>query len=748
MEFFASPWMLWGAVAGAAPILIHLLNKRKYRQTDWAAMQFLISAVRKQSRRIRLEQLVLLALRVFLLCLLAVALAEPRFADLGFALQADAPTHKIIVIDSTFSMDYRQGNRSRFQEAKEVAREIVEHSSQGDAFNLVRIADSAPQVIVSTPSFRGENIIEEISLLELPHGRGDLVVTLEQIAGLLEPARGVPRLKQVYFISDFQRAGWLPESNSRLVQARTELKEMSRRANLVMIDLGKTGNENSAVTDLRQVDPHVAVGRPTRFQATLQNFGRVPLSGRRLEFLVDGKLRATRRVDIVPGTAASEEFAHTFTAGGEHRLQVRLQEDALPIDDHRWMSVPVREELAVLCVNGSRSGQLMGNATDYLELALRPETPSPGMSSGFQPRVIGSGELAAQDLQGFDCIFLCNVSLITPAEAKILESFLNGGGGVVWCLGDQVEVDHYNDILYREGTGILPVEIGVRRGSAVDRKSAFRFLVSDYSHPIVADFQGNPQAGLNTTLTYEYFQLSLPPQSPAKAVVRFDNGDPAIVDATVGGIQGSGGGHSIVIATSVDDSWGNWPLWPSFLPMVREVAHIAAAGRFGAREFTVNQPLQRALPTGTFDMQVNIVRPGGGRIQVELQRSEEYSGFLYTPTDISGLYEAQFDSPLSRTELFAVNVDTTESDLTSLARDELAAELMPGLSFDYQTDWTAVGINEESHAAAGQIARSLLHLVLYLLFVEQLMAWRFRYGLWALCPPLLLIEAARRVARR
>lgn len=748
-EFFTSPWMLWGAALGAAPVIIHLLNKRKYRETEWAAMRFLIQAVRKQSRRIRLEQLILLALRVLLLCLLAVALAEPQFAELGIISQADAPTHKILVLDATFSMGFTQENRSRFQQAQQVAREIVEQSGQGDVFNLVRIAEAPPHVIITTPSFRHGEVLDEISLLELPHGRGEITNTLEKIENLLEPQRGIPRQKHVYFISDFQRAGWLPEAESRLSQLRNRLKEISKRANLVCIDLGKSGSENSAITGFHPTDLHIIANRTTQFEATVQNFGRIPQTGRTLEFLVDGKLRASRSVDLLPGTAVSEVFSHTFSGGGEHRVHVRLQADSLSIDDERWLSVPVKAQFNVLCVAGSPSAGSQGNATDYLALALQVGEASASSLSSFQTRVIGSGDLQGLDLQGFDCVFLCNVALITPAEARILESYLKSGGGVVWCLGDQVDVENYNAQLFREGKGILPAKIGPRQGNAVQRSEAFSFDPGDYAHPIISAFQGNPRAGLNSTLTYEYFQLTPPPRGGQTTVLRFDTGDPAIIEGTVGGTDGVGGGRSIVIATTVDDSWSNWALWPSFLPMIHEIAFSASKGRQGQREFLVNQPLHRIFPTGVFDVPVSVVRPGGSAVETRLSQSAESSEFTYADTQISGIYEVKFGAPLSRDELFAVNVETIESDLTSLGRDELSAELLPGIEFDYQTDWESVQTTAETTLTAhGELSRGLLYLVLYLLFTEQLMAWRFHYGLWMLCPPLLVIEAGRRVLRR
>ena len=83
MLTWLSSWTLapWLAVAGGllilSPILIHLLNKRKFKIVDWAAMDFLLDADKRNRRRVRLENLVLLMLRCLAVFLLGLLLAQP-----------------------------------------------------------------------------------------------------------------------------------------------------------------------------------------------------------------------------------------------------------------------------------------------------------------------------------------------------------------------------------------------------------------------------------------------------------------------------------------------------------------------------------------------------------------------------------------------------------------------------------------------------------------------------------------------
>src|SRR3954470_4340847 len=98
--------MLGWLAAAAAPLLIHLWSRHRYREAPWAAMQFLLAAMRKNARRLQLQQWLLLAVRTLIIVLVVLAVAEP-YGEHLLAGDTAAPVHKIIVIDASYSMDYR-----------------------------------------------------------------------------------------------------------------------------------------------------------------------------------------------------------------------------------------------------------------------------------------------------------------------------------------------------------------------------------------------------------------------------------------------------------------------------------------------------------------------------------------------------------------------------------------------------------------------------------------------------------------
>src|SRR5271156_689293 len=99
--------MFWWLAAAGLPIVIHLWNKRKYREVPWAAIEYLLAALRKNSRRIQLEQWILLAIRTLIVALVVLAMSEPFLESAGLSFSTGQRTHKLLVIDGSYSMAYK-----------------------------------------------------------------------------------------------------------------------------------------------------------------------------------------------------------------------------------------------------------------------------------------------------------------------------------------------------------------------------------------------------------------------------------------------------------------------------------------------------------------------------------------------------------------------------------------------------------------------------------------------------------------
>jgi von Willebrand factor type A domain/Aerotolerance regulator N-terminal len=719
----ANSALIYGLGAAALPIVIHLLNRRKFREEPWAAVRFLLAAIKKNARRIRIEQWLLLAVRTLVIVLAVLAMAKPFLESLGAVpVLAGRRTHRVLVLDGSLSMGYASGDDTRFGRAKALAARLVKDARRGDAISVVVMGDP-PKVVIGDPSPNHGEVLKEIEEITLPHGGTDLVASFNAIDRVLEVS-SIDQ-KEVVILTDLQAASWRNpggpgDEGLKRALARIE----ARRPRTVVIDLGKTGDENRAVTDLTLNSPIVTAGAATLLRAVVHNFGPARVDGVRVRLVVDGSLGPEQSVDLPIGEDVPVVFNHTFPAPGDHLVEVQIDDDPLKLDNRRWLAVPVREQVSVLLVDGHFKTEAFQAETDYLAQALSPPAASEGVPPVVRTEVVPEGQLAGRELAPYDAVVLCNVAQFTEAEVAALDDYLKQGGGVVVFGGDQVVADNYNRLLHADGKGLLPASVGATIGDASKKQAAFGFNPLGYRHPIVASFAGESDqvtAGLTAVKTWQFHKLKIPAGSQARVALAFDNGDPAVIEAP------RHRGTVIQIATSADSGWTTWPLHPSFPPVMEQVVLAAAAGKMLERNVRVGQPLDQSLPGSGVNASVTVVVPGGKSLPSKLLQAGGVSHLHFEETELSGPYTVKVGPPLATEAIFAANPSPAESDPAKLDRAGLVGAV-PGWNFAYMTDWKELTGDAAAVSRRGELHRPLLYTLLAFLLLESFLAWRFGHN--------------------
>src|SRR5207244_13087696 len=88
---FLQPAFLFGALAAAVPVIIHLIYRRRALVHRFPAVRFLLLADKRTARKFRLARWLLLALRMLAICLLAFSLARPHLSGWHVRAAALAP---------------------------------------------------------------------------------------------------------------------------------------------------------------------------------------------------------------------------------------------------------------------------------------------------------------------------------------------------------------------------------------------------------------------------------------------------------------------------------------------------------------------------------------------------------------------------------------------------------------------------------------------------------------------------------
>ncbi|WP_075091769.1 BatA domain-containing protein [Planctomyces sp. SH-PL14] len=718
---FGSPWMLWGLLAIGIPILIHLLRQRRPRVVPWGAMRFVRAALEKRQRQIRIDSWLQVLIRGLLLACLAFALAEPYLERLGLGTVAESATHRIVVVDSSYSMGYRSGGETSFERAQRVARQIVEASRTGDSFHLARISGQTPRVVIRRPSHDPADVLQEIDRLPLLEERGDLLNSLKPLPPLLA-AEDHLKSAEVVFATDLQQENWLPSASFVRSQCGELFRQLGKSAEVSLVDVGAAVTENAAVVGLESRRPIAAPGAVLDLDVEVKNFGRSPRPGTVLEIAVEGVVRHRESIDL-PGSGTVRRSVRVPSDLAQDALvEARIEEDPLPLDNVRRLIVPLRREVRTLVVAGSESAE---SDAEFVRLALAPAetltTSPPAARLEIRPEVISLGGLRDRDLEAFDSVILCDVPALTEGELDRLRRFVTSGGGLILALGEKASAADYAQGL---GADLLPAPFGPPTPPLTEQDRPFSFSETDSLHPLLRVFAGNPDAGLLTTPIFRYRPIEGPePPAGTEVILRLSNGAPVLLE------RRSGNGRVLQIQTALNDEWGSWVLWPSFLPMMHEIVLASIRGELAQRVGEVGETLSGPRIRGAAEQCV-LTRPDGSRSTITAS-GDIGSRVDAGRGDVCGVYQFSFPGGTRQPERYVVNCDTRESALARVSPETLRTELGLDPAVRFTTQWTPPVRETGATTGGGEIGRMvqpLLGLTLVLLVLDLLVAGWKRSG--------------------
>lgn len=664
---FLNPLLLWGTAAGTIPLVIHLINRSRYRPMPWGAMHLLEQILHRKRRRLRIEQLLLLAVRIAIPILLAVALALPVLTGME-QLLGQAKTSLVLLIDNSDSMNAvaPAQTQSQLALARQAAEHIINALPRGSDVSIVWLSD--PGRFGQASSFDRRRIQGRLSAMTEGYGSADVAAGLEAAAGLLEHSHHAHR--EIVVISDFQKVSWSDQAAGGRSAGIDRLQSLAPKPYLGLLRVGEPVADNVAVESLHLSGMVLGIRQELRVRANIRNFGPADYADMQVSFRVDGRQEDITQIQLAPKEIRQVLFRHTFAEPGSHHLEVVAEADSLRSDNGRRVSIPVWDSLPVLLVDGDPRPEPLRSETGYLQIALQPFTVAQAQSSDLiAARRVTPDQLQADDL-GRDrarVVVLANVPQLDDARLGALAEFVKQGGGLLIFPGDRIDLDWYNGPGYRNGAGLLARRLAAPAGETDDRRTSAGIAVHHYEHPAL-EFFNDPQNG---SLAYCRVRRWYPLASagrPAEAtdvLAQLDNGDPFLVEKSFGA------GRVILCATAGDADWSNLPLRPSYLPLMQRLVTYLASKVHPPRNLQIGESLAAFLPLAQVGQSCTLTDPDGQISRLTIRQSGAQGLIEYDQTTRPGLY--LLESPDGQRIHYVVETDPAESDLTLLGDKAFAA---------------------------------------------------------------------------
>jgi hypothetical protein len=662
---FLNPIMLFGIAAVSVPIIIHLLNRRKFQKVVWAAMRFLRISVEQNQRRMRIEDMILLALRCLLLILLALALARPAFMSRAADVFGQSKVTGVVILDNSASMAVSDGTQTRFEKARRAAEQAIESMPAGSA-TAVFLASDIVNGIIPEPTFDlnlARRIVREAPLTDRAT---DLFPALNRAINVLQDRLAIR--KEIYLITDGQAAGW-----RQLVDAQRALERIKSEIKTHIVLVSEREERNLAITELRLASGLSPVGQPLRFEVQVSNFGREDVRDVRVGLSVDSDPASDEfTIEALPaGSTRSVSLFARLRSEGFHEISARIPEDRQPADDRRAIAVRAIKDVRVLVVDGEPGTEPRESETYFLRNALVP-VPAEQAADYFIKTVTATGaELASARFDDFDAVILANVSDFSEAVVQRLQQYLRRGGGLMIFPGASVNVDFYNQQLFARAQ-LLPAALGPVRGDADQDQKYFALQDKDYQHPIVT-LWNDPAAGtLGSARFYRAFPLNMPASETTNSPSP-DAGIPEVIlkysDGAVAVAQRNWGlGRVVLFSSTADTAWNDLPVRLPFVPLLHRALGSIVQRQDEGLNVRVGGRFARRLSTELLEKEAALIKPRRTERLRETRRIELVNGspvLQYDQTDYAGVYEVKVADPAYELK-FAAQPHPSESSMDEL----------------------------------------------------------------------------------
>lgn len=726
---FLNPLLLWAVPLCSVPIVIHLLNRRRFKKVPWAAMEYLLAAMKRNRKRLRMEQWLVLLLRTLAVLLLVGLVSRPQF---GGGLLG-TKVHHVVVLDDSASMTQRSGSTTLFVKAQDRVRTLADELSLhrgGDLFSLVRTSHATQPELwrLRVGPDLGKRVGTLLKELQVGDGSPDLGAALQTTVKRAAEVQEAGKTT-IYVVGDARACDWSTEDDKPKPAMLAAFVALRPDQDRVLV-LGAAGPPaNLGVVDVRLVDRIAVVGVPATIAVDVQNFGLDPTAASTVAVEVDGQSRVTLTVPpLAPNQRQAIPLGHTFHQAGPHRVDAQLEaSESFPLDDHRALALDVREKSRVLVVDGEPDDEV--GETLFLQTAMEGEL------AGIDAQVVTDQNLEETDFKPFDVLWLCNVRSFSAATGKRIEEFVAGGGGLVIFAGALVDAPRYDELLWRDGQGVLPLPYGDVAGDP-DRPE--KAVLTNRDHPVCQGVSEVFDVLLgNVVQVHRWLQIVEDKKRDASIVARIRDaeGPPLLVTRTFG----NGGGEVAMFAVSADNAWSTMPSTDLFVPLVIQLHRTCArrqdvAGQNllpdGVWRLTLDPAVHRSDATlraksgddeHTFTAVEQPEKPGqpgqpGGAAVLTVPMSELRQ---------LGAYEIELvrhdGAPDKR--MIARNVPSVEGRLVGFADSAFArlypAELQGRVVFVRDDD------GKKDETGEGEAWPLIAALLLVGMLAETLLAWRF-----------------------
>lgn len=650
-----APLVLAALSLGAVAILAHRTGQKALPVRRIATLRFVPRDEVPVRQRRRLEDLLLLALRLLVLIALVLLFARPwlkveRAAPAGF----DPSRPVLIVLDRSASMMAAADGRSALVRAQEAAQLLL---TQLDAGTLVGLLSFDSVARVEAPGLVRDAaaVARALDAVEVGHGGSDLDAAFALA-------------QQVLAGEGIEEASIIVLTDGTATRLPTPQPQWPVGWTVEVHDVLPGAPVNRWIDEVSVV-PAARLEAGWNVKVLTRRSGEEPTApALRLDLgdgvSVEADLEFERPLEVERSFSIPK-----LPEGGSP--EARLDPDTITADDRAPIAFDIDRDIDVLLLSGEGGASPRDDEVYYLERALRPRE---GHTSRVTPRRRLAEEVRRIDGGRGDVVVLANVSDPAPLADDLL-AFVERGGGLLLAVGPQVLANRWNESLQ----DLLPAPLSEvkNRGAGTFDQAPAGLMSPPMDRPELRVFRTGGASVFPRVRFGRVYAVTSRMAPGAEVWLRYSDGLPALL------ARSHGQGRVLLFTSSLDDDWTDLPLRSIYVPLVHQLVRGLAGALGGGDDRLVEAGTRAMVEVPTLPgARAFLVDPLGGRHDVDPLLADS-EGQAPSPTlDQAGLWTLRWEEQSGADSVvrgrFRVRVPAAESALEAVDPAALLGAI-PGL---------------------------------------------------------------------
>lgn len=611
---FINPLMLLGLGLIAVPVIIHLFNLRKARKINFSSLMFVRQVEETEIKKLRLKEIILLLIRIFLIVFLVLSFANPVIKS-RFTLTDIKNKTVLLFFDDSFSLNNMPANSNYFEKSKSLAADIAGFYNPTD--NLLIFRGTGGLIALTD--------VKESPFSHKPFFINEILETVN-----LNLAVNNSILNEVILISDFSAINFKEFNGTGGFSADKE------NVYFYLLDVSDREPSNVSVQNAALISEFPDQNADLVFRVRMKNHNDFPVSYASFEMRNNGVNVYSANLDFTENEIKELEVRFKPFSYGEQKIESAViipnpAEDEISDDNRFYNVVNIPENIRIMLVSDNLEN------VNYISKSL--DVFNEGSGTGRMSYIIRNS--VTEEINGYDVLYLVKKDF-TESDVNLLEKFSSAGKGIFIFPPADAELQNFNSLLKRISS------LGIESKEFSDGNVKISEIKTE--HPLFK--------GVFRTVGNEYLTQS--PESPdmksyfrilagenTYPVISLNNGVPLISEYS------KGNSKIILSALPPDFQMSDIPAKNFFLPMLIRGVYLLSDNNSVVRNGRISSDFVREIIKKNID---TVFAPDGTGIAVS---GNNLSKLIRSQFNGTGFY--QISDSASGKITFAVNNDSAES---------------------------------------------------------------------------------------